>query len=304
MIKNKKAVSDGAVGFMLMLFVVAVVFAVIALFAGFDTVEPSHKGVMVSLGELKGTMNPGMAWTGIFTTTYQYDLKLRKSTIVMDAANSAVDKDGQSVYAKIEINYRLNGENVEEAFVNVGYDEDLANTLNIQGIIMEGFKTTTSHYTSLEIMSNRDVVKAEAIKIIKENFPEKYFILENVVISNIDLNPSFKAAIEQKKTNEELAKAKTAEVEIAKAQADKNIADARGRAESAKLAAEAEAYKIEVRAKAEALALELKAQELTPLMVQQTWIDAWASGGAQVPQYVLGGDTEMLMTMPGMKLGE
>lgn len=304
--------------------IAAIIIFVIALFiglAGFDTVDASHKGVKVRFGKIIGTMNPGIQWTGMFTDVNQYSLRTRKVEVTMEGDEGAVDKDGQSVYGRIEVNYRLKGDNVENAYRNIGKDREreyvinigeietkkkignLEEVLNLDGIIREGFKTTTSQYTSLEIFQKRPEVKTKAITLITENFPADYFILENVVISNIDFNLAFKNAIEQEKTNERLAAAKGKEVDIAKFQADIKIEEARGTAESQKLAADAKAYTVLVGAKAEAEALRLKAKELTPLMVSQNLIDQWSG---DMPDYlIIGGGSEpnLLLQTPLLKEG-
>ena len=273
-------------GAFLSLVMILMIIGFIVLMIGFDTVDASHIGVKNKFGVLHGTMQPGMAWTGMFMDVYSYDLRMRQMHIEMYDESSAVDKDGQSIYADIEINYRLNPDNVEDAYAKIGKDKDIATILNLEGIIKEGFKSTTSKYNSLEIFQKRGQVKDDAIEKIKENFPSDYFILENVIISNLDFNPAFKEAIEAKKVAEETAKAREKEVDISKFEADKKIEEARGAAES-KL----------IIAKSEAEALRLKAQEITPLMVQNNWIDAW---NGIMPQYMVGGDTSMLMQMPAL----
>lgn len=265
-----------------------------------DGVDASHRGVAVYLGEIKETLPPGLHFTGPLVKVYQYDLRIRTMTVDMQGNQGAVDKDGQNVFATIEVNYRLNAdpEQIASAYEKVGIDKQLADTLRIEGIVKEGFKTVTSEYSSLEIFQKRQEVKDKAIEQIQSRFPQQYFTLDNIIISNIDFNPEFKKAIEDKKTAEERAKAKEQEVLVNKFEADKQIETARGVAESAKLQAEAEAYQITVKAEAEAKALELKAQELTPLMVQNNWIDAWGNG-ARVPMYVAGeSGNNFLMQMP------
>jgi len=265
------------------------------LAAGFDSVDASHKGVKNKMGKIIGTQEPGYEWTGLFVQVYQYSLKTRKTQIVMEGANGAVDKDGQSVFATIEINYRINPASVEDAYKNVGTDNELANILNIDGIIREGFKSITSEYTSLEIFQKRAEVKQRAIEKVKENFPNKYFTLENVIISNIDFNPAFKAAIESKKVAEETAKAETEKVKIAQAQAEIKIAQAEGEKQKVQLEADAEAYRILKQAESEAKSLEMKRQQLTPMMVQNNWIDQW---DGKLPTYMMGEGNNMLFQMP------
>lgn len=258
---------------------IILVIAVVVGFMGFDKVDASHIGVKNQFGVIKGSMQPGMMWTGLFVHVEQYDLRMRKMDIdMLEGEKTAVDIDGQTVKARIKINYRLNPENTIDAYTKVGRDKNLAEILNIEGIVREGFKSTTSKYESVEIWQKRQEVKEAAIVAISSNFPNQYFILENVIISDLDFNPDFIAAIELQKTNERLAITKEKEVEIARFEADRKIEEARGFAESA-------ALQILEKAKADAKALELKRQQLTPLMVQNNWIDAW---NGQLPKFVLG----------------
>ena len=296
---NKNAQWE-VMGFFAVVGIIIFIGVIFVLNMGYDTVDASHLGVMNQFGELKGIMNPGMRWTGIFTHVEQYDLRIRQDTVEMlTAEQTAVDKDGQSIKARIQINYRLLPDSVEEAYKNVGLDKDLATVLNLDGIVREGFKTTTAKYTSTEIWQNRQTIKDEAIKNIETNFPKKYFVLENVIIPDIDFNPAFMAAIEQQKTNEKLALAKEKEVDIAKFEADRKVAETRGLQDSKKLEYDAEAYKILVAAKSEAEALALKKEQLSPQMVQNNWIDAWKAGGSQVPKIIFGDSSNnMIMQMP------
>ena len=78
-----------------------VVIAVLAI--GFDTVDASHIGVKNRFGVIQGTMQPGMAWTGLFVHVEQYDLRMQKMTVEMlEGAKTAVDIDGQTIKARIE----------------------------------------------------------------------------------------------------------------------------------------------------------------------------------------------------------
>lgn len=278
---------------------------------GFDVVDASHIGVKNRFGEVLGLMQPGMQWTGLFTSVEQYDLRVQKMTVEMlEGEQTSVDIDGQTVKARIQVNYKLNPENIEDTFVKVGRANDVVNVLNIEGIIREGFKTTTSKYKSKEIWQKRNEVKEEAIKRISANFPSEHVILVNIIISDLDFNPKFLQAIEDQKTNEELAIAKKKQVEIAEQEAIRVEAEAKGQAEAKKVNADAEAYQKKAMAeaeayqktemakaeafqrlelaKAEAEGLKLKREQLDDRIVRNNWIDAWAQGGAQVPNWVMG----------------
>ena len=51
------------------------------------------------------------------------------------------------------------------------------------------------------------------------------------------------------------------------------------------------------RQKAEAEANSLKQRTLTPMLLQQQWIEAWRRGGSQVPVYMANGGEKFLMNI-------
>jgi regulator of protease activity HflC (stomatin/prohibitin superfamily) len=294
---KKKAQSIG--GAIAVILVVAFVVTIIVLLMGYDVVDASHLGVMNRFGVILGVMQSGMRWTGLMTHVEQYDLRERQMTVEMfDPLNSAVDRDGQMVFCRIQVNYRLNPDSVQDAYRKVGLDRDMAKILNIEGIIKENFKVITAHYSSTQMWQNRTLIKDQAITQIENKFPKEYFILDNVIISDLDYAQKFKDAIEAEKENEKLALAAQAAVSIAKFQADSAIETARGVGESNKI------QKIAA-AEADARALELKRLQITPLMVENNWIDKWSG---QVPTFlIMSGsgeeqNTNLLLQLPSSVL--
>lgn len=256
---NKKG-QEKTVAF-IVVFVILVIAGIIIGSLGFDSVDASHLGVKVKLGEIQGTMTPGFAWTGLLVHTYQYDMRVRSMTVQMVGEESATDKDGQAVYGNIAVNYRLkhNASVVESLYANIGKDDVVDEILLIEPIIREGYKQATVQYEAMEILENRQSVKEEAKRIISENFPSEYFEIENIVVSNIDFSQEFKDAIEDKKvaTQEKLKEQEM--VEVVKAQQEQEI----------------EKYK------AEAEKLKLQKNELNELLVMQQLIDKWDGTTAQ-----------------------
>lgn len=292
------------------------IFCFILLIIGlnsFKQVDASHIGVVNDMGNIKGVMNSGWQFMMPWINIIEYDLRTKRMDIGIDDANSAPDKEGQKVYASIQINFKTNGENVVNTYKSVGYDKDLPNILNINGIVIEAFKTVTAQYDSKTLYEKREELKQKAIEQIKMNFPKDYLILDNVVISNIGYSPAFQQALEDKKVNEQKALAKQAEaeyqkqeafrqVELAKGEAESNkvktIANAQALAEQTKLNADAQAHAILVQAESEAKALELKKQQLTPLMIQNNWIDMMsAKWSGNYPTWITGDNMNMLMQM-------
>jgi len=243
-------------------FIVIVIVGIIIAITGFDRVDASHQGVMVRFGEIKGTMEPGLKWTGIFTHVYQYDLRVRSSNVEMISTGAATDKDGQTVYGEVSVNYRLKHDVVEQLYANIGRDDVVEERLLIEPIIREGFKQATVQYEAIEILENRQEVKELAKSNIASNFPAKYFEIEDIVVANIDFSEQFKQAIEDKKTatQERLKEAEL--VEVVKLQQEQEI----------------ERYK------AEAEKLRLQKAEVTALLNQQKMIDKW---DGTLPTYLI-----------------
>jgi regulator of protease activity HflC (stomatin/prohibitin superfamily) len=181
--------------------IVLVIATIFVLFIGFDSVDASHLGVMVRLGQITGTMEPGIRWTGMLTHVYEYDMRIRKVQVDMLGDQSATDKGGQAVFGSISVNYRLKGDKdvVQRLYANVGRDDIIADRLNIEPIIREGFKQATVQYEAMEILQNRQQVKEIAKENIHNNFPQEYFDIVDITVQNIDFSPDFKKAIEEKK---------------------------------------------------------------------------------------------------------
>lgn len=260
--------------------VLAIMVFVVALFvglSGFDKVEANHLGVKVRLGEVIGHMDAGMQWTGMFVQVHQYDLRLRKEVIDLTGGNSAVDKTGQAVFATINVNYRVKPkpDTIIKLYTNVGKDNVIADRLNLEAIIREGFKQATVKYDALEILEKRQKVKQEAKEFIRSNFPSEYFEIVDIVITNIDFSEQFKQAIEDKKTAEQTALKEKNQLEVVKFQQQQEI----------------EKYK------AEAEKLRLQKTQVTALLNQQKWIEKW---DGRLPEYMItSGDTQgMLLNLP------
>ena len=78
--KNKKGQE---IGLGIGIFVVVLFVGFVLLVMGFDKVEANHMGVKVRLGEITGTMDAGIQWTGVLTSTKQYDMRIRQVKVDM-----------------------------------------------------------------------------------------------------------------------------------------------------------------------------------------------------------------------------
>lgn len=260
---NKKGQTDMQIG-IVSLFIFLVIAGIIVLVLGFDKVDANHLGVKVKLGEVTGVQHAGIKWTGLLTDVKQYDLRLRKATILLEGENSAPDKKGQSVFARIDVNYRMkaNEDTVVSLWKNVGEDRVIAEQLNIEPLITESFKQATVQYEGLEILDKRAEIKQKAKDNIRHNFPSDYFEINDIVISNIHFSEEYEKALDEKQTAIQLALKAENDLEKVKFEQQQEI----------------EKYK------AEAEKLRLQKQEITELLVQQKMIDKW---NGQLPEQLI-----------------
>ena len=201
----KKKAQELALSVTVIAVIVLAVVGFLYFLMAYDMVEPSHRGVKVRFGKILGIQHPSLQHTGLFTHVYHYDMRTRKIEIDLVGDNSAVDRDGQMIKAKINVNYRIqdSDETVWKLYENVGTDKIIAERLNIPEIITEGFKQATVKFEALDIVDKRQEVKELAKLNIHNNFPKQYFEIENIVITNIDWSAEFKTEIEAKKVAEQ-----------------------------------------------------------------------------------------------------
>lgn len=277
---SQKAQMNGAIIFGV--FVITALLGIIIMMLGFDVVDASHEGVQVQLGKITGIQSPGIMWTGLFTHVYSYDMRTRKEQVDLSGLNSAVDKTGQAVYATINVNYRIkpDRELVKQLYSNVGPDSVIADRMNLKPIIIEGFKQAASKYDALEIIEKRQEVKDLAKENIKKNFPTTYFEIQDIVITNIDFTPDFKAAIEQKKIAEQNSFKEKNQLQVVIYQQQQEIE----------------------RSKAGAVQMELQKNQITPMLLTKIMLEKW---DGHYPQYLImpPTGTNAFIQLPTMSTG-
>ena len=167
-------------------------------------------------------------------------------------------------YATININYKIKHDKntIIRLYSEVGTNDVIADRLNIDAIVAEGFKQATVKYDALEILDKRQEVKELAKENIRANFPKNFFEIQDIVITNIDFSENFKNAIEAKKTAEQDALKEQNQLEVVKFQQQQEI----------------EKYK------AEAEKMRLQKAEVSALLNEQKMIEKW---DGKLPQYLI-----------------
>lgn len=295
-LKPYKKIMTGGTVMIILVIVMAIIYGL-----GWDRVDANEIGVKKRLGEVIGIMHPGVQFTGFFTDVITYSTLIRKVDMSFTGDQAAWDSSKQDVYVDVSVTYTINKDNALNLYAMVGEDGNIENLFNVHNIISESVKQTTPYYSVETIEIDREAIK-DAIKTkIIQNFPTQFLVIDNVIVSNVDLSPAYKAEINAARQAIVTAQKEKELVEVIKYQQQKETEAKMGELKrrnleadtvfyEAKKKAEGDALMILESAKAEAEGLSLKKQEITILMIEYEKALALQRWNGEVPYMVTGGN--------------
>ena len=254
-----------------------------------ERIDAGHVGVKVNLyGTGKGvddiTECTGIVfYNPISTKIYEFPtyIQHKEYTKTEDVDNSFVvnSKDGSEFHVAPIVNYAVQREKVPFIFGKYRRTLESIEEGFLKTTIYDAFRMTANSYTAEELISNRQIFETKVRTKLDDDLLKEGFIISQLT-SNLGYPETFKKAIEAK--NNAVQQSLTAEnqVKTAEAQAKIKVATAEGNAQ-AMLAT----------AKAEAESYRLKQSAITPMLLQQMWIQKW--DGA-MPTTQLGSGTTMM----------
>jgi prohibitin 2 len=165
-------------------------------------VEPTERGVKVSLGDMEpNPIQPG--WDVTWPWVDMHKVSLQQQTREVDAPCFSADL--QQVQAHLKVLYR-----VPESSVIKVYRDYAGNPFDalIAPRVQEALKEVTAGQTAEQIAKQREAVKQNALESARKKVGD-LLVVEDLVIENLDLSDELEKAIESKMVQEqEAAKAK------------------------------------------------------------------------------------------------
>jgi regulator of protease activity HflC (stomatin/prohibitin superfamily) len=238
-----------------------------------ERIDAGHVGVKVNLyGSGKGvgdvTECTGMVFYNPMTTRiYEFPtfIQHKEYSKTEDSDNSFVinSKDGSEFHVSPIVNYSVQRDKVP--FIFSKYRRELPSIEEgfLKTTIYDAFRMTANEYTAEELISNRQIFENKVRTKLDTDLLKEGFII-NQLTSNLGYPETFKKAIEAKNNAVQTALTAENQVKTAEAQAKIKVATAEGNAQ-AMLAT----------AKAEAESNKMKQSTLTPMLLQQMWIEKW-----------------------------
>lgn len=253
---------------------------IVVFFGSFVVIDPGHKGLVVHLGQLSDTTLDNGFHFKMPIITHIEDVSVQTQTTKFDNMKGAGDsgeqsslfaasKDLQDVQIATVVNWHVDNAHVLDIYRQYqGMDNYTASV--IEPIIRNSVKSISALYTAEELVQKREQFSNDVSKDLALQLTEKGAVLEQVNIVNFEFSGTFTKAIEAKVVAEQdalAAKNKLAQVEY-----------------------EAQQRKAQAQGEADAIAIQSQAikQGGGADYVKLQWIDAWKSGGAHVPNTILG----------------
>jgi regulator of protease activity HflC (stomatin/prohibitin superfamily) len=268
---------------------VSVLVLMIFSFTGCERIDAGHVGVKVNLyGDGKGVddvtevtgwvlYNPISTKIVEFPTYVQH--KEYKKTEEMDESFIVNSKDGSEFHCSPMVNYSVKREKVPYIFAKYRVQLERIEEGFLKTSIFDAFRVVANSYNADALISNRQEFEIKVRQVLEKQLSPEGFILQQFT-SNLVYPETFKKAIESKNNAVQASLMAENQVKTAEAQARIKIATAEGNAQS-----------LLTNARAEAESNKLRQQTLTPLLLQQMWIEKWRG---DVPSTILGSNQNLM----------
>lgn len=224
-------------------------------------------------------------YSPITTSIKEFPINIRHKEYIGDDSFVVNSKDGSEFHVSPIVNYRINPDKATQIFAKYRKDLDGIESGFLKTAVTEAFRIVTNSYTADQLISSREAFDTKVKAVLRKQLQPEGFELDQFT-TNLEYPKSFKDAINAK--NNAVQKALMAENRVKQAEAEAKI-------KVATAAGDAEATL--TRARAEAEANKLKQATLTPMLIQQQWIDAWKYGGSKVPTYIANGGERFMMNI-------
>ncbi len=263
----------------------------------FTVIEPSERGVLITLGEVTGgILEPGMHFHTPFISRIQkYSIVPKGLNVTFSVgADGAITKDMQTVGSQVSVFFRYSEGRILEAITK--YSDSILESAITRSLI-SCVKESVGKYSIYDLVESQDKINADVTSSMNDRLKDYPIEITQLTISNWDWSDDFDKQIKEtmnrtqqvRQAEQDLKLAETnSQKQIAEAEAQKKAAEQKAEADLIKAQKAAEAKKVE----ADALAyyngkvaqnynVEIKLKELE---IELERAKKW--DGKQVPTYV------------------
>ena len=216
-------------------YLILALMALSTFFASVHQVPAGHIGVVYEFGGIKGQIGEGLQFVAPWRDVLLANIQVQRR--VFDKLN-AFSEESQDVFVRASLNVRVSPQTIQQLYRTVG--PNFFNVL-VESRVIQNFKDETVKYKSVEIAPNRENIrKAVRERLEKELSPFSIEVVD-LLLDNIDFNPEFKKAIEDKQIATQRALEEQQKIEGEKHKAQQAIERAKGEGSAILFRAEKEA---------------------------------------------------------------
>lgn len=266
-------------------------FGLMALLTGCSQIDTGNVGVVKTGGQYKAEeLQPGWHFT-LFSTVFEVSTK--ENVIAFENLKPKTSDQITVEDLDIDVYYQMNPAKAQETMARLAgdlaknSDHDYVPGFNyVSRAAREAIYTGMSKVSASEAQAKRGVIPADVQKLLQEELDTKFekgwFVVTNVNLRNLTVDSKLESAIRDAAQVQYQIDAKKKQVELAKAEADRQRAIAQGEADAARIKAEG------LRSAQGGGAEYLK---LLEIQNQQAAIAKW---DGKLPSTVAGGATPMI----------
>lgn len=251
----------------------------IVLFSTFRVVPAGSVGVVTIMGKVQETpLYPGFSMVNPIAEVYQMSTQIQRHSAKYDSSS----KDLQKVHVDMTLNFALIATKAPEMFQKVG--ADYSNVI-IDPAAQEVLKAETARHVAADILQQRPTVKDRTQDALKAWLSKYGIDLTEISLADVNFDPDYTRAIEQKQVQEQKAEQKRYEILQAQRDAEIRAASAKGEADAAREAARGRADALQIEAAAQADYNKKIAESLTPVLISNEYLKRW---DGKLPVYMFG----------------
>ncbi len=235
--------------------IIIALFALIILLNSFTSVPTGFVGIRTRFGK---------ASQDIVQEGLNLQIPMIERIVLMDCRTqkaeincSTASKDLQEVTLQVAVNYNVTVENAYSIYKNIGVNYE---SIMISPSILESVKSVTAQYTAEELITKRSEVSDKMQETLKEKIENRGFAVIDFNVTDLNFSDVYNQAIENKQVAEQEAKQAQYELEKAKIENEKRIAEAQANAQVMQ---------------AQNSSITENALKLKELEVQQQFIEKW-----------------------------
>jgi regulator of protease activity HflC (stomatin/prohibitin superfamily) len=214
-------------------------------------VEAGHVAVVYQFGSIVGQRGEGLQFIAPWQSTATESIRVQRHRFEQVQAFS---QETQDVFVVATLNYSVSPRAVQELFRAVGpnwFD------VLVEPRVQDFFKQEVVQYQTVDVAPNREVIRTAVRDRLAEDLDQWSITVNDLLLDEVDFQPDFKLAIEQKQIATQDALREEERIRQSRAEADQRIEVERGEAEAVRIAAEAQAE-----------ANRLIAESITPEVIQ------------------------------------